>query len=499
MSVRLYNTLTSRKEPFEPADPNHARIYVCGPTVYDYAHLGHARCYVVYDVLVRHLRANGMKVTYVRNITDIDDKILKRAAEIDTEPTALATRFADAYSEDMHRLGNLDPDIEPRVSTHLEDIFALVQRLIDGGHAYLSDGDVYFSVESFPEYGKLSHRDLQQMRLGASDRLDETQTARKRHPADFALWKKSEEDAWGWESPWGSGRPGWHIECSTMSMKHLGDTLDLHGGGLDLVFPHHENEIAQSEAATGKPFARCWMHNGFVEVDKEKMSKSLGNFFTTRDLFDRVEPEAIRYFMMTVHYRAPLNLDWTLDDAGNVTGFPQIEESERRLAYLYKTKQRLEGLRPKRVVDADAATPAEIAGFGEALRGSLDDDLNMPVALAKLADFLKAVNELCDQAMHKKGEAPRSSVEHAQAGFRALEAELGLGAEPGDAILLRMRDRGAKARGLDATTIERRIADRTEARKSKDFATADRIRDELAARGVELLDGPGGTGWTIAD
>jgi cysteinyl-tRNA synthetase len=499
MSVRLYNTLTGQKEPFTPAEPDHARVYVCGPTVYDYAHLGHARCYVVYDVLVRHLRANGMKVTYVRNITDVDDKILKRASETGTEPTVLATRFADAYAEDMHRLGNLDPDIEPRVSTHVEDIFALVQRLVDGGHAYVSDGDVYFSVESFPEYGKLSHRNLQQMRLGASDRLDDTQTARKRHPADFALWKKSEEGAWGWESPWGRGRPGWHIECSTMSMKHLGDTLDLHGGGLDLVFPHHENEIAQSEAATGKPFARCWMHNGFVEIDKEKMSKSLGNFFTARDLFDRVEPEAIRYFMMTVHYRAPLNLDWTLDEAGNVTGFPQFEEAERRVAYLYKTKQRLEELPPKRVVDQDHPIPPEIGAFADALRESLDDDLNMPVALAKVADFLKAVNEMCDSAMRKKGKAARSSVEQAHAGFRALEVELGLGAEAATVVLLRIRDRRAKARGLLGTAVEQRIADRTEARKSKDFAEADRIRDELAAQGVELLDGPEGTGWTITD
>jgi len=499
MNVRLHNTLTGQKEPFEPAEPDHARVYVCGPTVYDYAHLGHARCYVVYDVLVRHLRADGLKVTYVRNVTDVDDKILKRAAETGTEPTVLAARFADAYSEDMHRLGNLDPDVEPRVSTHLEDIFALVQRLVDGDHAYVSDGDVYFSVESFSDYGKLSHRDLGQMKLGASERLDETKAARKRHPADFALWKKSEEDAWGWDSPWGRGRPGWHIECSAMSMKHLGDTLDLHGGGLDLVFPHHENEIAQSEAATGKPFARCWMHNGFVEVDKEKMSKSLGNFFTARDLFDRVEPEAIRYCMMTVHYRAPLNLDWTLDDAGNVTGFPQFEEAERRVAYLYKTKQRLEGLPPKRVVDVDGPVPPDIAGFPEALRESLDDDLNMPVALAKLADFLKAVNELCDQAMKKKGKAARRAVEQAQAGFRALEAELGIGTESADIILLRIRDRRAKARGLDSAAIERQISDRTEARKSKDFAEADRVRDELAAQGVELLDGPEGTGWTIAD
>jgi cysteinyl-tRNA synthetase len=499
MSVRLHNTLSGHKEPFEPAEPGHARIYVCGPTVYDFAHLGHARCYVVYDVLVRHLRANGMKVTYVRNITDVDDKILQRASEVGTEPTELAARFADAYAEDMHRLGNLDPDVEPKVSTHLGDIFALVERLIDRGHAYVSNGDVYFSVESFPEYGKLSHRDLEQMKLGASERLDETQMARKRHPADFALWKSSEADAWGWESPWGRGRPGWHIECSAMSMKHLGETLDLHGGGLDLVFPHHENEIAQSEAATGQPFSRCWMHNGFVEVDKEKMSKSLGNFFTARDLFERVEPEAIRYFMMTVHYRAPLNLDWTLDDAGNVTGFPQFEEAERRVAYVYKTKQRLADLPEKRIVDGGAAAPTELARFPEELRTALDDDLNMPVALAKLADFLKAVNELCDQTMRKKGKASKASVDASTRGFEALSNELGLGSQDAEAVLLRIRDRRAAERGLEASWVEGRIAARAEARAAKDFAEADRIRDELSSRGVDLLDRADGTGWTIAD
>ncbi|MEM8608133.1 MAG: cysteine--tRNA ligase [Myxococcota bacterium] len=499
MSVRLYNTLTSQKEPFAPADPNHAKIYVCGPTVYDYAHLGHARCYVVYDVLVRHLRANGLNVTYVRNITDIDDKILKRASESGTEPMELAERFTYAYEEDMRRLGNLDPDAEPKVSTHLGDIFDLVQRLIDGDHAYVSDGDVYFAVESFPDYGKLSHRNLDAMKLGASDRTDDAQTARKRHPADFALWKGTDADGWGWESPWGRGRPGWHIECSAMSMKHLGETLDLHGGGLDLVFPHHENEIAQSEAATGKTYCRCWMHNGFVEVDKEKMSKSLGNFFTARDLFDRIEPEAIRYFMMTVHYRAPLNLDWTLDDAGNVTGFPQFEEAERRLAYLYKTKERLFSLPEKRIVDGAGETPKEVREFKAELKHALDDDLNMPVALAKLAEFLKTVNELCDQALRKKGKASKVAVEDARAGFAALSAELGLGTETPHEILLRIRDRRAASRGLDAAEVERQIAARTSARQERDFAEADRIRDALGAQGVELLDGPDGTGWTISD
>ncbi len=337
------------------------------------------------------------------------------------------------------------------------------------------------------------------MKQGASDRLDQAQTARKRHPADFALWKKSEADAWGWDSPWGRGRPGWHIECSAMSMKHLGETLDLHGGGLDLVFPHHENEIAQSEAATGKPFARCWMHNGFVEVDKEKMSKSLGNFFTARDLFDRIEPEAIRYFMMTVHYRAPLNLDWTLDEAGNVTGFPQFEEAERRLAYLYKTKNRLLELPPKRITDQGTAPSSEVKNFTRELRDALDDDLNMPVALAKLAEFLKGVNELCDQALRKKGAASTEAVALSKEGFGALEVELGLGTQAPATVLTRIRDRRARSRGLDATIIETKIAERTAARTAKDFQEADRIRHELSSLGVELLDGPEGTGWSIED
>ena len=494
MALRLYNTLTSQKEPFTTQEAGHARLYVCGPTVYDYAHLGHARCYIVYDVLVRHLRATGTKVTFVRNITDVDDKILKRAAESGTDPSALSKKFADAYAEDMQALGNLTPDIEPAVSTHIADIIALVQTLIDREHAYATDGDVYFSVESFADYGKLSHRDLSKMKSGASERLDSEQTARKRHPADFALWKRSEPDGWGWDSPWGKGRPGWHIECSAMSMKHLGPTLDLHGGGLDLVFPHHENEIAQSEAATGLPFSTCWMHNGFVEVDKEKMSKSLGNFFTARDLFERVAPEAIRYFMMTVHYRAPLNLDWTLDADGHVTGFPQFEEAERRVAYLYRSIERLRAIGKKRQT-AEGQAPPEIAQFPQRLTEALDDDLNMPVALSRLAEFLKAVNELCDQA--GRGKVPAKAVDGATEGLKALAEVLGLGtAEPG-AIITAIRDREAARLGLDPGAIEAKIAARAQARADKDYAQADALRNELQALGVELHDSAGGTGWGI--
>ena len=328
--IRLYDTLSSEKKPFETQEEGKAKIYVCGPTVYDFAHLGHARCYIVYDVLIRHLRASGLDVKYVRNITDIDDKILKRAAENDEEPAALAERFTEAFQNDMTTLGCLVPDVEPKVSEHLEQIFAMVQTLIDKGHAYVSDGDVYFAVETFDGYGKLSHRDLSKSEAGASGRVDDEQAKRKKHPADFALWKSAAEGARGWDSPWGHGRPGWHIECSAMSTTHLGETLDLHGGGLDLVFPHHENEIAQSEAATGKPFSRHWVHNGFVEVDKEKMSKSLGNFFTARQLFDRVEPEAIRILLFDrALSQQPLNFS-RLDagfEEGNATGASAVSVS----------------------------------------------------------------------------------------------------------------------------------------------------------------------------
>ncbi|MEZ4288245.1 MAG: cysteine--tRNA ligase [Polyangiales bacterium] len=497
MPIRLHNTLTGKKEPFSPIHPEDAKVYVCGPTVYDYSHLGHARCYVIYDVLVRHLRENGQKVTFVRNITDVDDKILNRAAEAGEDPTVLAAKFAAAYAEDMATLGNLEPDIEPKVSEHIDEILALVQTLIDNGHAYESDGDVYFAVETFEPYGKLSHRDLTKMISGASERLDAAQTARKRHPADFALWKSSADDAWGWNSPWGKGRPGWHIECSAMSMKHLGPTLDLHGGGIDLVFPHHENEIAQSEAATGKTFSTCWMHNGFVEVNKEKMSKSLGNFFTARQLFDRVTPEAIRYFMMTVHYRAPLNLNWTLDDEGNVIAFPQFEEAERRVEYLYNTRQRLNAIPESRIVEASDATSVSIAEASSRITEALDDDLNMPIALSHIAEFLKAVNELCDTAEAKKGKASRAAVNAANAAFDTIAGRLGLAANAPDAALDAIRDRRARRRNLDIANVESKIAERRQARIDKDFARSDAIRDELASMGVEIFDKTDGTTWRV--
>jgi cysteinyl-tRNA synthetase len=497
MTLHIYNTLSARKEPFEPIKPGQALIYVCGPTVYDFAHIGHVRCYVVFDVLTRFLRESGFKVQYVRNITDIDDKIINRAAQTNEPPLELAKRFADAFHQDMEAVGVLPADVEPRVSDHLPEIFALISTLLKKGVAYQSGGDVYYSVSEFPGYGKLSRRNLSEMAMGASGRLSDDESQRKRDPADFALWKRAKPGELSWPSPWGEGRPGWHIECSAMSMRYLGESFDLHGGGLDLIFPHHENEIAQSEAATGKILARYWVHNGFIEVGREKMSKSLGNFFTARECYRLVEPEALRYFTMTVHYRSPLNLDWTVDQAGQVQGFPQIEEAERRIEYLYQTRLRLQAIAAERIDDARADAPKELVEFPARLNEALDDDLNMPAALAVTADFLKQVNELAEPTSKKKARSSRAAVEAARAGFRALDRVLGLGTqEPGD-LLARIRARRAKRRGVVEDQVEKAIAERLAARKRRDFTAADAIRARLAEQGVELMDGPECTTWRI--
>ena len=497
MSIRLHNTLSGQVEPLTPQEPGHFKIYVCGPTVYDHSHMGHMRSALTYDVLVRHLRAQGQRVTFVRNITDVDDKILNRAKERGETPAQLARRFEDAYRQDTETLGMLQPDNEPRVSDHIPDIVALIEQLIARGAAYASGGDVYFSVAAFPEYGKLSHRKVDDLQLGGSGRLDEHEQTRKRHPADFALWKGAAEgEPASWPSPWGHGRPGWHIECSAMSMRYLGASFDVHGGGLDLVFPHHENEIAQSEAATGQKLCSSWVHHGFIEVNKEKMSKSLGNFFSARECFKHLEPEALRYFVLTVHYRAPLALEWSVDDKGEVTGFPQIEEAERRVEYIYRTKQRLAELPEARIVPNGPASAALIAFAGE-LTKALDDDLNMPVALAAAAELLKSCNELVERALAKKGQVPRASVDAAREGLALLGRVLGLGNDEPTAVLERIRARRASRLGITEAFVQEQIDGRKRAREAKDFARADAIRAELLQRGVELMDGPDGTTWRI--
>jgi cysteinyl-tRNA synthetase len=511
--MKLYNTLTRKTEPVVPKVPGQVGLYYCGPTVYDLPHVGHVRSAVVFDVLTRTLRARGLRVTQVRNITDVEDKILNRAKENGETPVDLSRRMTAVYREDMTAVGCLPPDKEPVVSEHLPQIIALIADLVKREAAYAVDmpsgtRDVYFSVRGFEGYGKLSRRKLDELVAGARVEADEHN---KRDPLDFALWKGAPRSEWGWESPWGWGRPGWHIECSAMSHEYLGHGFEIHGGGMDLIFPHHENEIAQSEAShPGEgPFAHSWMHNGFVNVDKEKMSKSLGNFVTARDVFSRNDPEALRLFLLGVHYRGPIQFDTETLSDGRVI-FPGVDEAERRVDYLYATRARLEALAaepgatlpakfPKELIAAREASVAAAAKAEEAL----DDDLNTSVALAELGEIAKHANEISDLAQRRQKDSVfRSSV--AAIGFSLNDAMARvmrqLGILETDAALYRDRTKIKRLslRGLSVADVDGRVTARVEARKSKDFARSDALRAELEGMGVSLHDSPDGTTWTVA-
>ncbi len=462
--LKIYNTLTRSKTTFIPIAPPKVGLYVCGMTVYDYCHLGHARVMVVFDIVQRWLRASGYQLTYVRNITDIDDKIIKRAAENGESIAALTGRFIHAMDEDAAALGIEKPDAEPRATDYIEDMQALIGRLQANGLAYeASGGDVNFSVRKFPGYGRLSGKSLEDLRAGERVEVDSA----KQDPLDFVLWKRAKEDEPFWKSPWGAGRPGWHIECSAMSTHLLGEHFDIHGGGQDLQFPHHENEIAQSEGAlpAGHPrhFVNVWMHNGFVRVDNEKMSKSLGNFFTVREVLKRYDPEVVRFFIARAHYRSPLNYsDQHLDDARGA------------LTRLYTA---LKGF-PVTATPPDWNSP-HAARF----RDSLDDDFNTPEAMAALFDMA--------------GELNRTRSPELAAQLRALGGLLGLLGRDGDAFLKTVAgstDAGAQT----PEQIEDLIAQRSAAKKAKNFAEADTIRKQLADAGVILEDSPQGTTWRRA-
>ena len=440
MSLVIYNTLTREKEPFLPIDAAHVRMYVCGPTVYDCVHIGNARPVVAFDVLYRLLKRRYPRVSYVRNITDIDDRIIARAAENGETIAELTTRTGDAYRSDMRRLGALAPDVEPRATEYVGEMVALVQRLMETGHAYAAEGHVLFSVPSMSDYGRLSRRTRDELVAGARVEV----APYKKDPADFVLWKPSTEEQPGWPSPWGRGRPGWHIECSAMSAKNLGETFDIHAGGIDLIFPHHENEIAQSRSAFGHAImAKYWMHNGFLNISGEKMSKSLGNFFTVHELLDQYPGEAIRLLLLSAHYRQPL--DFTHD------GLVQAKATLDRWYGLLRGK--------------DAAPANRVP---QAVEDALSDDLNMPLAIS---------------AIHQLGDA---------AELRAAGGALGLLQEATEAWF---RWPPAGASGPSDTEIEAAIAARRAARQAKDFREADRIRDDLKAKGVILEDGPKGTTW----
>jgi cysteinyl-tRNA synthetase len=456
--LKIYNTLTRDKAVFRPIEPGKVRMYVCGMTVYDYCHLGHARVMVAFDVVYRYLRELGYEVTYIRNITDIDDKIINRANERGEPFSTLTERFIAAMHEDASALGILPPTDEPRATGHLPEILRMIETLIARGHAYVADnGDVYYSVGSFPGYGRLSGKDPEDLRAGARVEVGEA----KRDPLDFALWKAAKPGEPAWTSPWGDGRPGWHIECSAMSTCALGNHFDIHGGGADLQFPHHENEIAQSEGATGEPFVNLWMHNGFVRVNEEKMSKSLGNFFTVREILARYRPEEVRYFILTSHYRSPLNYD---DES--------LQAARAALTRLYTA---LRGL--------PQVAPSGGEAFRERFSAAMDDDFNTPVALAVLFDLVREVNRL------------RADEEGTAAALGALLRQFGgvlgiLQSDP-DAYLQGGSDQG----GLSDAEIDSLIGQRRSARQAKQWAEADRIRDALTAAGVVLEDGAQGTVW----
>ncbi|MDA8169294.1 MAG: cysteine--tRNA ligase [Nitrospiraceae bacterium] len=484
--LKLYNTATGKKEDFRPLNDMKVGMYVCGVTVYDVCHIGHARSAVVFDVIRRYLRFKGYGVKFVKNFTDIDDKIINRARQEEIPWYDVARKYTLRYYDDMRRLGVADADVEPRATEHIEEIIRMVKGLVEKGHAYVVDGDVYFSVESFPGYGKLSGRRLEDMQAGARVEVD----ARKKNPMDFALWKKSSKEGEpAWDSPWGPGRPGWHIECSAMTLRHLGETLDIHAGGADLIFPHHENELTQSEAYTGKQFVRYWLHNGFITVDKEKMSKSLGNFFTIEEILDKYSPEAVRLFLLQTHYRSPIEFS-----------NENIEEAEHSLEHFYQSMKRLEDFflsQGKEGADAGKKIPKgleeAVSSFMGALTDAMDDDFNTALAIGHVFELVKEINRFLDQRP-SGGEAVRL-LEQARELIGQASGVLNLFGrtpEQWQEMLI-----GVKRITVDEREIERLIEERRKARAGRDWKRADAIRAELEQKGIILEDGKDSTGWRV--
>jgi cysteinyl-tRNA synthetase len=461
--VRIYNTLTRRKEELVPLTPGELKMYSCGVTVYDLCHVGHARMMIVFDMISRYLRFAGYRLTFVRNFTDIEDKIIRRANQEGVAATEVSERYIAAFREDVAALGVMAPEGEPKATEHVGDMIALIERLVAGGYAYVVDGDVYFEIRRFPPYGRLSGKNLDDLLVGARVEVDE----RKRDPRDFALWKSAKPGEPTWDSPWGPGRPGWHIECSAMAMKHLGTTIDIHGGGEDLIFPHHECEIAQAEAGTGKPFARYWVHNGMVNMGAEKMSKSLGNTLWIREILKRHDADALRFWFLGTHYRNP------------------IEYAEERLVEAARALERLRGPIREAGKHAESQTfgdadglPADLAPFRKDFIDAMDDDFNTPQALGVLFEMTHALNRL-------QGRSVQDRVRGARALAAMLQA-LGLN-EPKPAIADVPRELGDRIVGL--------IRARAAARTTRDWKRADELRDDLASLDVTVQDTPQGTDW----
>lgn len=469
MALKLYNTMTRRKEEFVPREEGHASMYACGPTVYDYFHIGNARPLIMFDVFRRYLEFRGYSVNYIVNITDIDDKIIARAAREGVDFREISRRYTEAFFDGMEKLGVREATVYPRATANIPGMIALITRLIERGHAYAADGDVYYDISSFSGYGKLSGRDIEGMQAGARVEVD----GRKRNPLDFALWKAAKPGEPSWESPWGPGRPGWHIECSAMSMRYAGDTLDIHAGGQDLIFPHHENEVAQSEGATGKPFARYWLHNGFLDIEGEKMSKSLGNFLTVRDILEKYDPAAIRMFFLLKHYRSP------------------IDFSEERIREAQAALERLRNAYRKAVAVLDRAGDAGIGGAGDpaavraiaesktAIVEAMDDDFNTAKAMGHLFDIARTVNG-------EHGDSP-----DAPPVMRAAKDVFDFIGGGVFGIVFETAVADGMTDDLMALIIELRAL----ARAEKNWALSDRIRDGLRELGITLEDRAGGTTW----
>ena len=484
MTLSIYNTLTRRQEQFTTVEPGKVKMYYCGVTVYDYCHLGHARACIVWDVVRRYLQFIGYHVRYIQNFTDIDDKILKRAREENSSMEVVAEKYIQAYFEDMSRLGIKEADEYPRATHTMNGIQRLIHDLEHKGFAYPSGGDVYYAVQNFAEYGKLSGRKLEDMQAGASERvnIEDTEYQKKKYPFDFALWKAAKSGEPAWESPWGKGRPGWHIECSAMVRDRLGDTIDIHAGGADLIFPHHENEIAQSEAVTGKPLANYWLHNGMVKVDGEKMSKSLGNFITIRQLLDRgVDPMAVRLFVMMAQYRKPI--DFT-DDAilAATNGWHTIKEG---LLFGYQHSKKLVWEESKLIQNSKSKIQnSEIERFKEAV----NDDFNFPGGLTIIFELAKELNREGNIIVHQgKTETPADELLKKWQTLITLAEVLGLTAKP--------EPETSQQDSLSDIYIEELIQQRQEARKNKNFAESDRIRNELLTKGITLIDSKESTRW----
>ena len=481
--MRIYNTLTGRKDEFVPIDSRRVRMYSCGITAYDNCHIGHARSAIVFDVMRRYMEFKGYRVLYVRNFTDIDDKIINRAGQEGIAWDAVAQKYIDEYYSDMDSLGVGRADVEPRATEYISEMIDLVKGLVDKGFAYEVEGNVFFEVAKFPEYGKLSKRDLDDMMAGARVGVDE----RKRNPMDFALWKASKEGEPSWESPWGPGRPGWHIECSAMSLKQLGETFDIHGGGADLIFPHHENEIAQSEAFTGRPFVRYWVHNGFITVDKEKMSKSLGNFFTIKEILNKFDAEVVRFFLLSTHYRSPIEFS---DE--------QLREAEASIDRYYATDSRMRDMM-SRDDAVEEHVPEEkmleelIGAFDPGFSEAMDDDFNTAQAIGYVFELIRVLNKYMDgrPCGKKAGELLRKSKEALERSGRVLNIFQRTPEEWQRAL---MKTRKV---GLGEDDILFRIEERRRAREAKDWASADRIRNELEEKGIILEDKKDGTGWKV--